>query len=126
MQVCHGKVAPLRRIRPGDMVAYYSPTDIFGGRKPLRAFTALGMVRAGDPYQVEMGEGFRPWRRDVDWRQDVHEVPIAPLLDILEFSRERKNWGYPFRFGLVAISDHDMQKIEAAMATKFPDLYSMA
>ena len=26
MQVSHGKAAPLRRIRPGDGVAYYSPT----------------------------------------------------------------------------------------------------
>lgn len=25
MQVCHGKAAPLRRIKPGDRVAYYSP-----------------------------------------------------------------------------------------------------
>ncbi len=28
MQVCHGKAAPLRRITPGDAVAYYSPTEI--------------------------------------------------------------------------------------------------
>ncbi|MDD5576645.1 MAG: EVE domain-containing protein, partial [Acidithiobacillus sp.] len=32
MQVCHGKAAPLRRIKPGDRVAYYSPTVEFGGK----------------------------------------------------------------------------------------------
>jgi len=26
MQVCHGKAAPLRRVRPGNRVVYYSPT----------------------------------------------------------------------------------------------------
>ena len=31
MQVCHGKDGPLRRMRPGDRVAYYSPTETFGG-----------------------------------------------------------------------------------------------
>ena len=25
MQVCHGKCAPLRRVKPGDSVAYYAP-----------------------------------------------------------------------------------------------------
>ncbi|MBY0464817.1 MAG: EVE domain-containing protein, partial [Burkholderiales bacterium] len=25
MQVCHGKCAPLKRMRPGDRVAYYAP-----------------------------------------------------------------------------------------------------
>lgn len=126
MQVCHGRVVPLRRIRPGDMVTYYSPTDFLGSRKPLRAFTAFGIVQAGDPYQVDMGEGFHPWRRDVDWHQDVREVPITPLLNILEFSRERKNWAYPLRFGLVEISDHDMLKIEAAMTEKLLNPYSKA
>ncbi len=31
MQVCHGKAVPLRRIQPGDGVAYYSPTRELGG-----------------------------------------------------------------------------------------------
>nr|WP_315485999.1 EVE domain-containing protein [uncultured Undibacterium sp.] len=26
MQVCHGKASPLRRLRAGDKVVYYSPT----------------------------------------------------------------------------------------------------
>jgi hypothetical protein len=45
MQVCHGKAGPLRRIRPGDGIAYYSPTIAFGSRTPYRAFTACGTVR---------------------------------------------------------------------------------
>jgi hypothetical protein len=30
MQVCHGKGAPLRRVRAGDGVVYYSPTVTLG------------------------------------------------------------------------------------------------
>ena len=29
MQVCHGKAAPLARIKPADGVIYYSPTQAF-------------------------------------------------------------------------------------------------
>src|SRR5437879_3630028 len=45
MQVCHGKAAPLRRVKPGSRVVYYSPTEAFGGKERLQAFTALGVVR---------------------------------------------------------------------------------
>lgn len=40
MQVCHGKAAPLRRLRAGDRVIYYVPTRQFRGRDRLQAFTA--------------------------------------------------------------------------------------
>lgn len=42
-------------------------------------------------------------------------VPIAPLLDRLELTRGKTNWGYGFRFGLVRISDHDCKLIVEAM-----------
>jgi hypothetical protein len=114
MQVCHGKAAPLRRIRPGDRVVYYSPSERFGERIPLQAFTAIGRVLSGDPYQVAMGEDFHPFRRDVAW-MEAGEAPIAPLLQQLEFCAGRKNWGYQLRFGLFEISGHDMHLISAAM-----------
>lgn len=117
MQVCHGKGLPLRRIQPGDRVAYYSPTLVFRGKAKCQAFTALGIVRAGEPYQFDMGEGFCPFRRDVDWLP-THSAPIAPLLETLEFSANKRNWGYQLRFGLFAVSDHDMQMIAAAMGVE--------
>jgi hypothetical protein len=117
MQVCHGKAAPLRRIRPGDRVVYYSPSEQFGERIPLQAFTAIGQILPGEPYQVTIGEDFHPFRRDVAW-MDVGETPIAPLLQQLEFSAGRKNWGYQLRFGLFEISDYDMRLIGAAMSSQ--------
>ena len=114
MQVCHGKAAPLRRVHPGDRVAYYSPTLQFRGTDKLQAFTAIGVVRAGDPYEFDMGGGFCPFRRDVAWFE-ASETPIQPLLERLEFSAGVRNWGYQLRFGIFAVSEHDMDVIAEAM-----------
>src|SRR5262245_37243131 len=86
MQVCHGKSAPLGRIKPGDGVVYYSPTGTFGGKDRLQAFTAVGTVQAGEPYLFDMGGGCRPFRRNVAWAS-AEQAPIRALLDELEFTR---------------------------------------
>ena len=115
MQVCHGKGAPLKRIRAGDRVVYYSPTMFMGGREKCQRFTALGEARDERVYQADMGGGFHPFRRDVDWRPAV-EASIHPLLPRLDFSRDNPNWGYALRFGLIKISKRDMDEISAAMS----------
>ena len=69
MQVCHGKAAPLRRIQPGDGVLYYSPTTTFKGKEKLQAFTAIGIAKDQEPYPIDLGEDFCPFRRDVKWLQ---------------------------------------------------------
>ena len=117
MQVCHGKVAPLRRLRPGDRVVYYSPTKKLGGANLLQCFTALGRIVDGEPYQVNMGGGFLPFRRNVHWLK-AKVTPITPLLGLLEFSAGKKNWGYPLRFGLFEVSDHDFERIAQAMGVE--------
>jgi hypothetical protein len=122
MQVCHGKAGPLRRIRPGDGVVYYSPTERFGERLPLQAFTAAGTVLDGEPYQVEMSEGFHPFRRDVGWFESK-DAPIAPLLSRLAFSAGRKSWGYQLRFGLFEISEDDFRLIADVMEAEMPETW---
>jgi hypothetical protein len=72
------------------------------------------MVKAGEPYEFDMGGGFRPFRRNVAWFE-ASEAPIQPLLDRLEFSAGVRNWGYQLRFGLFAISSLDMDLISSAM-----------
>lgn len=118
MQVCHGKAGPLQRIHPGDAVIYYSPTERMGerpgGGPRLQAFTAMGRVKEGVPYQVEMSAGFQPFRRDVHWLPAA-EVPIAPLLERLSFTAGQRNWGAKFRFGVFQISENDRRIIAQAM-----------
>jgi hypothetical protein len=113
MQVNHGKEAPLRRIHPGDSVAYYSPTITFGGKDKLQAFTLIGRVKPGDIYEGEMG-GWTAHRRDVAWA-DAEGAPIGPLLDDLDFTKGKTNWGYQLRFGLFEITEHDFERIAEAM-----------
>lgn len=113
MQVCHGRCAPLRRIQQGDRVVYYSPTEVFGTKDKLQAFTAIGTVKAGEPYQADMGGGFHPYRRNVIW-VEAQQTPIKALLDQLDFTTA-KNWGYQLRFGLLEVSEQDMDCIRAAM-----------
>ena len=115
MQVNHGKAAPLKRIKPGDNIIYYSPTEMYRAADGYQAFTAIGTVKPGEPYQGEMGPGFSPFRRDVDW-MTARETPVRPLLQVLELTAGKPNWGAPFRFGLVEISDSDFQAIRQAMA----------
>ena len=119
MQVCHGKAAPLKRIKPGDRVVYYSPVAVFKGADKLQAFTAIGTVEPIEPYQADMGGGFCPYRRDVAWFT-ARETPIRPLLELLAFARGNKNWGYQLRFGLFEISAADMDLIADAMVAQFP------
>ena len=113
-QVNHGKSAPLRRIKLGDRLVYYSPTEIYGTKTAFRHFTAIGTIKPGEPYQGHMDGGFNPFRRDVDW-DEATEAPIAPLLDQLELTADKRNWGYQLRFGLLPISAGDMALIGAAM-----------
>lgn len=76
--------------------------------------TAIGAVKDGEPYQADMGKGFKPYRRDVAWAE-AKEAPIAPLLDKLEFTAGKPNWGHKFRFGLFAVSAADFKVIAKAM-----------
>jgi hypothetical protein len=114
MQVNHGKAAPLKRIKPGDFIVYYSPAEQFGSKQPYRHFTALGVICDKEPYQGDMGSDFKPFRRDVVWHK-TDEVAITPLLQSLSFSKDNKNWGYQLRFGLFEISAGDFEVIEQAM-----------
>jgi EVE domain len=114
MQLNHGKSTPLKRMKARDIIAYYSPVSVFGGIEKLRAFTAIGRVREGEPYEGDMGGGFKPYRRDVEWFPSEF-APIEPMLETLEFTWGKKSWGYQFRFGFFAINEGDMRVIAQAM-----------
>ena len=117
MQIGHGKGAALKRLHAGDRVAYYSPVRVFGTRQACQAFTAVGVVRDERIYQGDMGDGFQPFRKDVEWF-DAHEAPIRPLLEVLSFTSARSNWGYALRFGLLRVTEADMGLIIHAMQAK--------
>lgn len=117
MQLGHGAEAPLRRLRPGDGIVYYSPTTTFGVKDGLQSFTAIGTVAEGGPYRAGIGDGFQPFRRNVRWAE-AREAPIKPLLSGLQFAAGAANWGRKLRFGLFSVSEEDFRLIAEAMQAK--------
>lgn len=115
MQVNHGKLGPLKRMKAGDGIVYYSPSEKMGAKDGFQSFTAIGRLREGEPYQGFMSEGFQPFRRDVEWSES-HEQPIRPLTGVLDLTRD-KNWGYSLRFGVLELSAGDFATIGAAMTS---------
>ncbi|SFA41684.1 EVE domain-containing protein [Paracoccus halophilus] len=108
----HGKLAPLKRLSPGDSLIFYSPKTAYPDGATLKTFTALGTVRDAPPYQWEMRPGMLGYRRDIDWMKAT-ETAISSLSERLEFTRG--NWGMLARRGLFEISDADARTIRAAM-----------
>ncbi|MEI2610892.1 MAG: EVE domain-containing protein [Candidatus Promineifilaceae bacterium] len=113
-QACHGKAAPLKRMRVGDGVLYYSPKQTFGGQEKCQAFTAIGRVVGDTVYPFDMGGGFVPHRRDVAYFPCV-ETPIQPLIPALSFIEDKSRWGYLFRFGFFEIPQADFDLIARGM-----------
>jgi predicted RNA-binding protein len=114
-QAGHGKRPGLARMHPGDRVIYYSPKVSLGGNEPLHAFTAVGEVADDVIVQVEMSPDFKPFRRRVNY-QHTGRVRIEPLIPGLGFIRNKKSWGYAFRFGLLEIPEEDFTIIEKEFA----------
>jgi hypothetical protein len=81
----------------------------------VQAFTALGQVAPGEPYAVEQLKGFEPTRRNVRYRKRARSASIRPLLDKLELTRGKSNWGMVMRRSLVEISEADFEIIRRAM-----------
>jgi hypothetical protein len=114
MQVCHGKVTPLKRIKPGDGIIYYSPNELFGTKSPCKQFTALGIVQEGEPYQYKMSDDFIPYRRNVTFLK-AKDIAIEPLIDTLSYIKNKKQWGFIFRYGLFKIPEVDFLLIASTM-----------
>lgn len=113
-QACHGKCRPLQQMKPGDWIIYYSSKEEFGKPAPCQMFTAIGTVSEGDVYAYDMGGGFVPYRRHVDY-VTCQETPIKPLIPDLNFIRDKQHWGVPFRYGILQIPHSDFLRIAEAM-----------
>ena len=117
-QFSHGKKGPLQRMRVGDGLIYYSPRTDYPGGEVWQRFTAIGTVTGDEPYQVDMGGGFTPFRVDVKYLEAA-EVSVRPLLPELTFIKDQVHWGAAFRFGQLKISAHDFRTIAEAMGRDF-------
>ncbi len=113
-QACHGKAAPLKRMRKDDYIIYYSGKQTLGRPEPCQEFTAIGRVMDDEVYPFRMSENFCPSRRNIEFLPGK-DVSILPLIGALNFIPNKKNWGYPFRFGFFEIEAHDFNLISSQM-----------
>lgn len=118
IQVCHGKAAPLKRIKKDDLVVFYSPKNSLNDKAPLQLFTAIAKMKDDEIYQVEQFKGFEPFRRKAEFLQ-CSETAIRPLINELTFINDKTRWGAPFRYGLVKIPEQDFHLIAKNMNCDF-------
>jgi hypothetical protein len=95
----------LKRIGRGDRVVFYSPRAEFQAGQTLQRFTAIAEVLDDDA-----SEG----RRLAKYFDCAH-APIQPLIEQLDFIRNKKTWGVAFRRGFFEVGEADFTKIAAAM-----------
>jgi len=113
-QACHGKATPLKRMKKGDYVIYYSAKQTLEKPDKCQEFTALGKVLDNEIYQFQVSEDFYPSRRKIEFSQ-CKDISILPLINDLQFIQNKKSWGYPFRFGFFEINQHDFELISSQM-----------
>jgi hypothetical protein len=113
-QTCHGKSSPLKRMKQGDMIIYYSGKQTMGKPDKCQQFTALGKVKDDKIYNFQVTGNFCPSRRAIDFLPG-EDISILPLINDLDFIQNKKYWGYPFRFGIFEINQHDFNFISSKM-----------
>ena len=113
-QACHGKSSPLKRMKKGDFVVYYSGKETMGKPDKCQEFTALGKVIDDEVYAVQVSEDFCPSRRNIEFLKS-EDTSILPFIQELDFITNKKSWGYPFRFGFFEIQKQDFDLISSKM-----------
>lgn len=113
-QLCHGKLAPLKKMRNGDWIIYYSPKSNFKESTLHQKFTAIGKVIDDTIFQFDSGTDFAPFRRNIEFIR-CEETSIHPLISQLSFIKSIKHWGYSFRFGHLEINEKDFKLIAEKM-----------
>ena len=78
-----------KRLTSGDRVAFYAP-------HPEQRFDAIGVVVEGSVDRIPCA------------------APIHPLIESLDFIRDKAQWGWVFRRGFFEISESDFRKIEGS------------
>lgn len=113
-QAGHGRKDYMSKLSKNDWVVFYSSKNKFEGGEPLQKFTAMGKVIDSEPYQPNNDSNFNPYRRDVEFIKS-READIRPLLDQLDFIKNKKKWGFYLISGFKELSKKDFDLIRFSM-----------
>lgn len=109
LQVCHGKIAPLRRTSAEDQFFIYSPKTGMGRGESIMSITYRGSFDDEHIYQVEQSPDFFPYRKKVTFDYSFKPVPIHSIPG-MEFTA-KSNWGLMMRRGFIELSAADAARI---------------
>lgn len=111
----------MMQMKKGDGVVFYSARETYTPKskgkaegKVCQKFTALGRVKDDDVYQVKVFESFEPYRRKAEY-ENGRDASILPLVDKLDFIRDKRHWGASLRFGFLKVAESDWKLIESEM-----------
>lgn len=110
-QVCHGKAAPLNRMKRGDWLLYYSPKISLYGHEKWQAFTACGQIADDTAYPFRMSEDFIPFRRNVVYSPIQRDCPLG----IARTHPEWKTYASQLRYGHFEISEDFFSFVQGYM-----------
>ena len=114
IQAAQNKTGTIQTLAKGDVVFSYAPGTLFRGGKILQAFTAVARVADDEASPTETSAGARPWRRKAT-SLACDETPIAPLISLLDFVRDKAAWEMSLRRGMFEIGKDDARRIAEAM-----------
>lgn len=109
-QAGHGKQTRLKKLEKGDWIIYYSSKLKMNDSNPYQKFTAVGQITDGEVFQVEVSDTFKPWRIKADFAK-AKDLEIRPLIEKLEFIKNKKKWGFSLMSGFVEIPKADFDLI---------------
>lgn len=117
-QLVNGKEVPLRRMKEGDGLIYYSSTKSLKNTTAVKAFTAIGFIADSETYTYEITNYFHPFRRKVNYLKRAKRVAIEELQTRLQFVDNNLRYSYKFRYGHLEITELDFRLIAFKMGIR--------
>lgn len=114
VQLAHGEELPLKRMKLGDWLVFYSSRMEERSKEACQAFTAVARMSDPDVYSAFAPDGYVFFRRNARYFS-CHHAAIQPLIDKLSFIINKKRWGFPFRNGHFEITPEDFELITSGM-----------
>lgn len=92
-----GSESRCKRLTKGDRVVFYAP-------HPEQKFVAIGEVIADGDRRVAL--------------LPSSDALLRPMIDSLDFIRDKQQWGWVFRRGFFEIGEADFQRIAVAASAE--------
>ena len=111
----HGRHEAVKRVQPGDWLAYYSPRTVLKGGEEVRAFTAIGKIRRPRALRSRDGRGPRRLAARHRLREEGARGRRLSAPRRASFIKDRQHWGIFFHRSLFSVPRDDFALIAKAM-----------